>query len=313
MNFYAGRLVENSISDEGKPTLPTENLHLYNKEINWGGNKNLTFEAAAKLLFRSNYSNLEFTPDLVTENVFIWPHGDCKKKTGIISFNELMITNPGFELKVFITDPARSLYYKISEISMLGTKIKLTSEILHRFFLVKVVEKILYKDNEDCADYGPGQEYASLSNCVEEESKRMFVPLLGCMIPWMSDKHKCTKPVILSTQNLTILLDYLLGNYNKIKSGLDLEPSCLPPCHQVEVQITHLRDFNAAAWDSSKIFLMFDDNVERRTNSPKYSIRDLLVEVGSALGLWLGLSVIGSFDLIVDLIKFVTGCIKKKN
>ena len=309
MEFYAGRLLENSSLDNFQE--PLENKHLYNKEINWGGHKNLTFDEAAKLLFHPNYNNIEFNPHLPFEDVFIWPHGFCKRKTGIISFDEIMIATPGAAMKVFITDPGRSLFYKISETSQVGSKIILDSYRIHRFFQVKVVEKLLYKDYEHCSDYGPDHEYISLAECVEEEGKRMFVPLLGCMIPWMSDEQRCTQPVFMSTQNLNVLLDYLLGNYNKIKSGLDLESSCLPPCHQLEVQTTHLRDFKAASWDFSKIYLMFENNIARGTSAPKYSVSDLLVEVGSSLGLWLGLSVIGSYDLIVLFLKIVMGFIHR--
>ena len=118
----------------------------------------MTFDEAAKLLFHANYSTIEETSNMPVKDIFIWPHGFCKRITGIIDFDELMITTTGPDLKVFITDPGRSLQYKISETSQTGPKIYLDSGRMHRFFSVKVVEEIWYRVDEDCTEYGPDKD-----------------------------------------------------------------------------------------------------------------------------------------------------------
>ena len=45
--------------------------------------------------------------------------------------------------------------------------------------------------------------------------------------------------------------------------------------------------------------LNFDDSIEEEKIIPAYDLAALLVEVGSSLGLWLGLSVVGVFDILV--------------
>ena len=48
----------------------------------------------------------------------------------------------------------------------------------------------------------------------------------------------------------------------------------------------------------NKINLFFEDTVHVERIIPAYGITSLLVELGSCLGLWLGLLVVGIFDVI---------------
>ena len=59
-----------------------------------------------------------------------------------------------------------------------------------------------------------------------------------------------------------------------------------------------------------KINLFFENIVNVERIGPAYGTVDLLVEVGSCLGLWLGLSVVGIFDILV-LVFFKIKNIKK--
>ena len=43
--------------------------------------------------------------------------------------------------------------------------------------------------------------------------------------------------------------------------------------------------------------MSYQTRVRRSTIQPAYGLADLLVEVGSCLGLWLGVSIIGLYDL----------------
>ena len=53
--------------------------------------------------------------------------------------------------------------------------------------------------------------------------------------------------------------------------------------------------------------LYFGSRVEKKTIDYAYGATDFIVEVGSSLGLWLGLSVIGLFDATVVLIGILKG------
>ena len=52
-------------------------------------------------------------------------------------------------------------------------------------------------------------------------------------------------------------------------------------------------------WNYSRITLSFNPHVERSLLKSSYTEVDLLIEAGSSLGLWLGLSIIGLYDLFI--------------
>ena len=68
----------------------------------------------------------------------------------------------------------------------------------------------------------------------------------------------------------------------------------------------HAKFLHASESKSSKdhtIYIYFNDNVKIETVLLAYGMNSLLVEIGSSLGLWLGLSVVGLFDVLLAIIQ----------
>ena len=57
--------------------------------------------------------------------------------------------------------------------------------------------------------------------------------------------------------------------------------------------------------DWSAIFLHFKKTVTATRNMKAYGIFDLIVEIGSSLGLWIGLSALGVFDFALQTGEFL--------
>ena len=53
--------------------------------------------------------------------------------------------------------------------------------------------------------------------------------------------------------------------------------------------------------ETDRIELHFDETIKIENIVEAYDFGSLLVEVGSSLGLWLGLSVVGLFDVILNI------------
>ena len=53
-------------------------------------------------------------------------------------------------------------------------------------------------------------------------------------------------------------------------------------------------------WQGGLVFLSFEKKVKVIWFMEAYGLFDLLVEVGSSLGLWIGLSSLGVFDLLLQ-------------
>ena len=290
------------------------------KNMTWGGKKNQTFNQVLKTIYKYKYEGLLFwrqptriqshTQFLNDEDyliTFVYPHGFCISLENIPSpkpGEELIIkTNFNQSLDVYITDPSKRVYYAVSEASFTGDHIgytatpNVTNRQLHFYFEVEV--KVLNKDypGEDCTDYGSESHPESYADCIDADHQAEFMPLLGCMPPWMSKNSQCKGYVNKSldySKNSTIKA--LL--YNTL-IGLDYSvPGCKTPCHQMKITSRLLKEIPYAG--PPKLLFNFDQMVKKHYSIRTYDAFDFIVEVGSALGLWLGLSVASIFDLILD-------------
>ena len=89
----------------------------------------------------------------------------------------------------------------------------------------------------------------------------------------------------------------------RITSTSILEHStiCLKPCFEIKVK-SKFRKARGKSYTSRgmKVLLNFKKTVKVTRYIKAYGLFDLVVEVGSCLGLWIGLSALGVFDLVLD-------------
>ena len=63
--------------------------------------------------------------------------------------------------------------------------------------------------------------------------------------------------------------------------------------------------FSTSPWKWPFLYFTFGEEVVHRQKVLAYGSYEFLIDVGSSLGLWLGLSVFGITDLGVDLVLYV--------
>ena len=83
---------------------------------------------------------------------------------------------------------------------------------------------------------------------------------------------------------------------------VNFESECKLPCNQVHFAIQTVKKRNHRNLKINALVVQFEDNVEVLAEHNNYNVFDLMVEVGSSLGLWIGLSALGIFDLIFEVI-----------
>ena len=71
--------------------------------------------------------------------------------------------------------------------------------------------------------------------------------------------------------------------------------ACKLPCREITVNVKKGAAFQTDQYDF--IELRMAPQVHILQERPSYGVFDLVVEVGSALGLWIGLSILGVFDV----------------
>ena len=79
--------------------------------------------------------------------------------------------------------------------------------------------------------------------------------------------------------------------------------SCLPPCLTMSIQMKRTY-YLTNAINNAHIDIKVDEDVAVLTDVYSYDIFNLVVELGSALGLWLGFSALSLFDLSVMYLSF---------
>ena len=165
-------------------------------------------------------------------------------------------------------------------------------------FQVKLTENRKETQDGSCMNY-PSLEHQSYTTCIDEELRGFVVPTLGCMIPWMSELEQCAGNVTRLTNNHQIekwLSDVIQESWR----GFQYKSTRCPlPCNLITGKASYLL---SGEYEHNIFGLYLEDEVKVERIMLAYGFTDLLVEIGSCLGLWLGLSVVGIFDIVVTIV-----------
>ena len=280
--------------------------------LSWtGANGSLTFEDTIRHLYNSK-NDSSYASRNTTSHFFL-PFGLCTTVTGhlkdILDNDKRSIKfymkSPGKYI-IFISDDAAILNFQLPYPLMTGERIKISipeiQDSNHRtrqkeYYSVQIFETVDNSGKGLCTNY-PTQKFTSYANCVEKENRRMILPVLGCMVPWMSDKDTCRTPIPRLPAHQDVI-SWLKQTYQYAFTGFNFRSmACRLPCHllssHAKYQYAHKRP---TAYD--RITLYFEETMQVKTIGPAYGLDSLIVEIGSSLGLWLGISVVGIFDVLV--------------
>ena len=206
------------------------------------------------------------------------------------------------EIQVIISDTDSNLHYMINPHTVKGEPIK-HGYSYSKYYGISFEEIHRLEESGDCTNYREGAKFKTYADCVSHEQEQTFKPLLGgCMVPWLAalDSPGICKGKIQYGTNGTIF-DRLMKEFEKFWERVTISSSaptkaCLMPCVELQAHSTLTRskpDF--VGYD---IYLEFKKTVKVTKYQKAYGLFDLVVEVGSSLGLWIGLSALGVFDLL---------------
>ena len=148
-------------------------------------------------------------------------------------------------------------------------------------------------------NYDKTTPHSSFEECVNQELQGEWLPAYGCLAPWMSSTNRCNTTLKFKPEH-EALTDEANGFYVNALYGYDnVNSNCLPPCVQTSVDARYFETHDRPYWNYSRIAISFGPKVEKFIMKSSYTEVDLLIEAGSSLGLWLGLSVIGLYDLFI--------------
>ena len=207
-------------------------------------------------------------------------------------------------VEVIIADTGSTPYYMINSETVTGDTIAFEKGVSN-YYSVNFQNIVWREENLECTNYGEDSEFKSYAECVSSQQ-----PKIGCKIPWLSapgDPEACKGKVPVEKQVVDEFIIYREKLWEKVKMSdmLSHTSTCLRPCVELKAKSTLKTREVAPAKDLSAIFFNFKKTVTVIRNTKAYGIFDLIVEIGSSLGLWLGLSALGVFDFALQAGEFL--------
>ena len=309
---------------------------LDDRVLSWQGNQNLTYENMTKLMFsvvKTQVLGIEGNPrnnwnleKKLKYHMFAL-NGLCKQidlNTTNVPSSEMFYvwlllltqeTSAEMRMNIIITHPASSLYYKINPESLKGTS-PFGDQDSRQFYSLSLEEVYTLEESGECTKYGETAKFMTYADCVADEYKRIFMPIIGCTIPWttaVDDEDACKDRVTVDEDTFNLYLQ----NYHKLlnriymSSILQHSTACLKPCFEVKIKSKWLMADEGMR--GIRVMLNFEKIVKVTRYMKAYGLFDLVVEVGSCLGLWIGLSAMGVLDLVLDTAFWLRTQIKKQD
>ena len=184
--------------------------------VSWEGNKNLTYEKVVEEIFYSitknnndtwmiDGINMDLTQHFTFFNGFCYKLDIPRSETGLTQVE--VATRNGSNFQIIVTDPEMALYYAIYSGTLHGQQIK-TQNSKTVYYALNVEEIQWMEATSECTSYGEGQTFNTYADCVANEHKKVFRPLLGCKPPWLSAPHdqgKKVNPLKITISNCSMI------------------------------------------------------------------------------------------------------------
>ena len=282
--------------DDGND-LSTVLIGIDKNSTSWGSSNNLSYSQVLEQVTKREAIVWFFNPlNIVQPEIVIIPKFSfCKSFSNYDPNLEIIITSQ-YSFRLFITDQKYSSYIHPDFRSMKGNAI-----LAHpgKVYFIDVLVSVMKVCNKP--------QFESFSACVDEWIQKSFISSIGCVPPWLSDQNQCNGIYL---QNFTDLVSNYGTNY--VWAALSLlnlheERKCKKLfCTFTSIE-TRLRDIeeDGPIRLRTRVHLSFQTEVSVTEKIPDYNFFKLVIDIGSSLGLWLGLSILGLWDLWLETIMWV--------
>ena len=131
---------------------------------------------------------------------------------------------------------------------------------------------------------------------------------MNCVPPWLSAKKNCLSNIIMYNHTRMEVADMIDKKFVNPKEDLkhtEAEERCKNPCRKMTntLSLISLTEFNHKF--STKLEFRFKKTVKVEKKVVVYTWFSFIIDAGSSLGLWLGLSALGITDLAIEAYSWI--------
>ena len=285
----------------------------FDNSISWQGKYNSTWselESDILNITNINTKHIEFYKQNKEKIIMLkhfQPFTVCYE---IVDFSQILYIGLKRDASIYLIDPQRFTNHRLNTLSMKGDNIAIPEIIKSSqstSLLASVTTTALEKrtDSGNCKNYPSASGY---SECIENAYIKLFKKVLGCVPPWFRQERNvssivCTKQIDFKDRKTAAkakaLLDSIATDTSFMIDSKNESEWCMPPCKQLIYNVQIVRNAKATYVQNWAQFKFTDVmSIEHETNG--YDTFRLIIEIGSSLGLWLGLCIIGIFDIIIE-------------
>ena len=270
------------------------------KHWSWGAHQNITFYELLRLVYDWKKLEAVFTDGVkfAKKYVFIPGLGFCKESTQINVTKGVLVWNlQGSNVKVLLTNKNYRSYTMPDISSHIGSKINFGwTPPLKLFFNVKIQERNFCKNDDNPMTKKEFEE------CVDDKIQKEFEQNnIECVPPWLSARKQCDQ--IYPETFYGGFKNTFVDNYVEMVS-LSINTKIEEECRQSCKETTYTVNEKGSREHMSIATISFNPKVLVTEKVPNYDMFKYIIDVGSSMGLWLGLSVLGLHDLVVWAVQF---------
>ena len=280
--------------------------------ISWGGIwENETYKDLENILFDSDYSSIESKTLVRSTNLwnvnekkrtFLFPHGVCVELENVPHNTTVKILSRE-EINIYFVDPNRANNVRTEETLNAKANIGPTANNLFTWGSYEV-EYFLYDDSihdgTSCTDYTKLD--ISYGDCLNNILIHKFMVAYGCLPPWVftnSSKVTCEEETNIDANAMEIRALYKDMINLILNLEVDMFKRCLTPCTTMKIKVQKVS--SGSNWIDHSVFRAISkDWGTVHTQVYSYDLLSLTVDLGSALGLWMGLSCLSILDHILE-------------
>ena len=264
----------------------------------WGAHLNMTWEQLIRNVVVKSpeefVNNTVFGFGVEIKTVIFPKYGFCYEANYTLMDDMLML--PGKvpfkqEITFLLTDQLTKSYYRVDSTSQSGSVIYLDQDSADSYIVD--IEMHVLKDTENC---NSNSNY-SYEKCVDDYITKDLKTKLGCIPPLLSDHDHCG---IVAKEKQDLVWNEYRRRYAQqymVNIPTKAEKMCPKPCKQQKIKVTLKDQGPLINGTGSFVSFAFNPKVKVLTEQANYSWFNFIVDIGSSLGTWAGLSAISLIDI----------------